>query len=78
MAGLGELYMSSNEKILKLVEERLKLGQKEYKQDVPIDGSRNHLNDTLEELIDSIVYISAKILELQQYEKNNNLFGRDY
>ena len=70
--------MSSNEKILKLVEERLKLGQREYKQDVPIDGSRNHLNDTLEELIDSIVYISAKILELQQYEKNNNLFGRDY
>ena len=70
--------MSSNEKILKLAEERLKLGQKEYKQDVPIDGSRNHLNDTLEELIDSIVYISAKILELQQYEKNNNLFGRDY
>ena len=78
MAGSGELYMSNNEKILKLVEERLKLGQKEYKQDVPIDGSRNHLNDTLEELIDSIVYISAKILELQQYEKNNNLFGRDY
>ena len=78
MAGLGGLYMSNNEKILKLVEDRLEMGKKEYEQDVPLDGSRNHLNDTLEELLDSIVYISAKILELQEYENNNNLFGRDY
>jgi|TARA_R100001463_G_scaffold5619_2_gene19050 hypothetical protein len=70
--------MSNNEKILKLVEDRLEMGKKEYEQDVPLDGSRNHLNDTLEELLDSIVYISAKILELQEYENNNNLFGRDY
>tara|TARA_R100001463_G_scaffold32360_1_gene72615 strand:- start:64 stop:276 length:213 start_codon:yes stop_codon:yes gene_type:complete len=70
--------MSNNKKILKLVEGRLEMGKKEYKQDIPLDGSRNHLNDTLEELLDSIVYISAKILELQKHEKNNNLFGRDY
>tara|TARA_R100000234_G_C4989387_1_gene174784 strand:- start:129 stop:341 length:213 start_codon:yes stop_codon:yes gene_type:complete len=70
--------MSNNERILRLVEERLEQGQEEYKQDVPLDGSRNHLQDTLEELIDSIVYLSAKVLELQESEKHSNLFGRDY
>ena len=70
--------MSNNERILRLVEERLEQGQEEYKQDVPLDGSRNHLQDTLEELIDSIVYLSAKVLELQESEKHSYLFGRDY
>ena len=78
MAGIEGLCMSNNERILRLVEERLEQGQEEYKQDVPLDGSRNHLQDTLEELIDSIVYLSAKVLELQESEKHSNLFGRDY
>lgn len=56
--------MENNEKILELIKERLDVGAKSYGEQVPIDGSRDNLNETLEELLDCVVYLSAVVLEI--------------
>lgn len=58
---------NSNERVLKLIKERLELGQQKYKQDIPLkgEGGRDNLKESLEEILDLIVYIAATILELR-------------
>jgi len=57
--------MKSNKMILALIEHRLAVGAKEYKAEVPLDGSRDHKMDALEEALDLAVYIAAELLEMQ-------------
>ena len=56
--------MKNNEKILELIKERLDVGAESYGKQVPIDGSRDNLNESVEELLDAVVYLSAVVLEL--------------
>ena len=54
-----------NDKILKLIKERLKKGEKKYgHQNVKNDG-RNFTNEALEEALDCAVYLAAKLIEIQ-------------
>lgn len=50
-----------------MISDRLDLGQSKYKQDVPLDDDRDFVQETLEELLDACVYLSAQILRV----KNN-------
>ena len=60
-----------NQKILKLVEERLEEGKRKYgHENVETDG-RNFVVEALEEILDCCVYVAAKLVEIQEYRKNN-------
>jgi len=62
--------MKNNDKILHLIKKRLKNGASKYGEQVPIDGSRDNLKESIEELLDLCVYLSAVALELhEKYEK---------
>ena len=61
--------MENNKMILALIEHRLAVGAKEYEQNVPLDGSRDHVKDALEEVLDLAVYCAAKLIEIKNNEK---------
>lgn len=66
-------YMNTNNaKIMLNVYKQLKKGEISYKTDVPLDGSRNHIKDALEESIDLAVYVSARLIEINEEEKKEN------
>lgn len=49
-------------RIIELVRQRLKLGETEYgKLDVASD-KRNFKNETLEELLDAVIYLAAELI----------------
>ena len=53
-----------NNKILKLIEQRLKKGEKSYgKENISSDG-RNFLQESLEEALDCAVYLAAHLIEI--------------
>ena len=55
-----------NNKILKLIEQRLKKGEKSYgKENISSDG-RDFVQESLEEALDCAVYLAGHIIELQE------------
>ncbi len=62
---------SNNQKISDMIEERLDEGAKQYGQQVPLDNSRNHTRDALEEILDMAVYIAAKLIEIEEKNDSN-------
>jgi hypothetical protein len=55
-----------NKKILKLIEQRLKKGEKSYgKENISSDG-RDFVQESLEEALDCAVYLAGHIIELQE------------
>ena len=58
-----------NKKILKLIEQRLKKGEKSYgKENISSDG-RDFVQESLEEALDCAVYLAGHIIELQEKTK---------
>lgn len=54
-----------NEEIIRLIEERLEKGKREYGQQVdPFDG-RDWEKESLEELLDGCVYLATALLKLK-------------
>ena len=54
-----------NERILKLIQKRLAVGQRKYgHENVETDG-RNFTTEALEEALDCAVYLAAKLIEIQ-------------
>ena len=55
-----------NKKILKLIEERLLIGEQKYgNENVATDG-RDFVKESLEEALDCCVYLAAKIVEIDE------------
>ena len=55
-----------NDKIIRLIQERLELGRQEYKQGVDVHDTRYQwTHEALEEILDGMVYIAAAILRLE-------------
>ncbi|MAL44062.1 MAG: hypothetical protein CME98_08635 [Hyphomonas sp.] len=65
------LKMTNNQRILELISKRLEVGAKKYGNQVPVDGSRDNLKESIEELLDLCVYLSAVALELHEQYINN-------
>jgi hypothetical protein len=65
--------MSTNDRVLNLVKERLRLGQKKYGQDIPLngEGGRDNLKESTEEMLDLVVYLAAVLLEKYDKEKTD-------
>ena len=60
----------NNAKWNKAIQQRLESGAKKYGEQVPIDGSRDNLKESIEELLDLCVYLSAGALELHEKYQN--------
>ena len=61
-----------NKKILKLIEQRLLIGDKKYgHQNITNDG-RDFLKESLEEALDCSVYLAARLLELDEKKEKIN------
>tara|TARA_B100000965_G_scaffold188323_1_gene157170 strand:- start:33 stop:236 length:204 start_codon:yes stop_codon:yes gene_type:complete len=63
--------MTNNDQILEMIKDRLDIGAKKYGEQVPIDGTRDNLKESIEELLDLCVYLSAVALELHKNYTNN-------
>jgi len=61
--------MTNNKKILNLIEKRLEIGAAKYEGQVPLDGSRDNLIESIEEALDLSVYLAAVLLELRRRGK---------
>lgn len=87
MDGSGGRFVSdftvvkgNNQKIIKLISERLEVGQKKYNQEMQLADGRNMIRETLEELLDACVYISTELLKLEERvgKYSSNGYMRDY
>jgi len=58
----------NNDLILALIQKRLDAGAIEHGAQVPLNDTRDHMTDSLEEALDLAVYLAAKIIEIQRRE----------
>ena len=58
--------MSTNDKVLELIAERLKVGQIRYNCNKPrtAEQGRDNLKESLEEALDLAVYLAAEIISI--------------
>ena len=61
-----------NKKILKLIEQRLLIGEKKYGHQNVINDGRDFIKESLEEALDCSVYLAARLLELDEKEKTTD------
>jgi len=61
-----------NKKILKLIEERLLIGEKKYGHQNVVNDGRDFVKESLEEALDCSVYLAARLLEIDEKEKTNS------
>ena len=61
-----------NQKILKLIEQRLLIGEKKYGNENVTNDGRDFLKESLEEALDCAVYLAARLLELDDKKENNS------
>ena len=61
-----------NKEILKLIEQRLVIGEKKYGNENVTNDGRDFLKESLEEALDCAVYLAARLLELDEKEENNS------
>jgi hypothetical protein len=60
-----------NHKIIELIQKRLEIGKREYGGEVNIDDGRNWEQEALEEMLDAIVYLSARLIQLKNKGESN-------
>ena len=59
-----------NKEIIKLIKDRLEKGKREYEEELnPFDG-RDWIDETLEEVADALVYITAKLIQIKKEREN--------
>ena len=64
-SGSSQGVVMMNDKILKLIEERIEKGKREYADQIdPFDG-RNWEKEALEEILDGMVYIATALIKLK-------------
>lgn len=70
-----------NKEVIKLITERLNIGQKKYKQDMQLRDGRDMIQESLEELLDGCVYLATELIKLKERVGKysaNGLIGKDY
>ena len=62
--------MDNNEEIKQIIidgsNKRFEIGRKEYGHGVRVDDGHDWMNETLEEILDSLIYTAAKIIQLKR------------
>jgi hypothetical protein len=52
--------------IIQGINKRFEIGKREYGQGVRVDDGHEWVTETLEEILDSLIYTSAKIIQLKR------------
>ena len=57
---------TTNLKVMKLIQERLDVGQERYNGNIPLTGTKNrdNLKESLEEALDLAIYLAAEIISV--------------
>ena len=63
-----------NKKILRLIKDRLLVGERKYGHENVINDGRDFIKESLEEALDCAVYLAAKLVEIQN--KKERKMGR--
>ena len=58
-----------NKEILKLIEDRLLVGEKRYGSENVVTDGRDYVKESLEEALDCAVYLAASLIELKHKNK---------
>ena len=59
----------SSPKIIDLLQQRLDLGKAKYNLELPSDDGRDWTQETLEELLDAIIYLANFMLVIKERDK---------
>ena len=59
-----------NDKIIQLIQERLEKRKRQYGDQIDVHDGRDWLTESLEEVLDCMVYVSAKILQIKERKEN--------
>ena len=62
-----------NSEILSMIKERLEKGKREYNEELDIHDGRDWVEEALEEVLDGLVYLTAKLLQIKEREKNEKI-----
>tara|TARA_R100000406_G_scaffold90935_1_gene78248 strand:- start:622 stop:825 length:204 start_codon:yes stop_codon:yes gene_type:complete len=66
-----------NKHILKKIQERMEVGANKYGAELDINDGRDWLQESIEEALDNIVYLSAFLLQIQERINNENNTKKD-
>ena len=58
-----------NEKVLNLIKNRLDTGAKKYGEEILVTDKRDFIVESLEEILDTCVYLACKLIQLKENEK---------
>ena len=61
-----------NKEILDRIKSRLEIGAKKYGEELKPNDGRDWVKETIEEILDSCVYLGAKLLLIEEYEKHED------
>ena len=66
--------LTSNDRVLAMIRERLNLGQERYGQDIPLkgEGGRDNFKESIEEALDMSIYLTATLLESSDKKTDEN------
>jgi|TARA_S200002703_G_scaffold27387_2_gene23440 hypothetical protein len=59
-----------NKHIISLIEERLEKGKREYSEELDVHDGRDWIQETIEELLDACVYLTAQIIKIKERSVN--------
>jgi len=59
-----------NKDIVKRIEERLEIGKREYADQLDVNDGRDWVKEALEEALDLSIYITAKLMQMEQDRKD--------
>ena len=58
-----------NEEVLNLIKNRLDRGAKKYGEEILVTDKRDFIVESLEEILDTCVYLACKLIQLKENEK---------
>jgi hypothetical protein len=58
------MALSNNERVMKKIQERFNLGALRYQTEIPINTGRDYMKESLEEILDLIIYLATKLIEM--------------
>ena len=66
--------LTSNDRVIAMIRERLNLGQERYGQDIPLkgEGGRDNFKESIEEALDMSIYLTATLLENADKKENKS------
>jgi hypothetical protein len=65
----GKNLRRINEEVLSLIKNRLDKGAKKYGEEILVTDKRDFTVESLEEILDTCVYLACKLIQLKENEK---------